>query len=93
MKIKLDATSWNYKQLKSFFGIQNKDQLIHTLLTIFKDKKVNKEWDDKDHIHIEKYLEAIDLNELFTKCNWGGFKWLPNKKYIKCLQNQLTNIF
>jgi|7_EtaG_2_1085326.scaffolds.fasta_scaffold18059_5 hypothetical protein len=65
MKIKLDAKSWNYKQLKEFFWIQNKDQLIHTLLTLFQDKKVNKEWTERDHIQIEKYLESIDLNELF----------------------------
>ena len=69
MKIKLDAKSWSYKQLKRDFFIQNKDQLIHTLLTIFKDKKVNKEWSERDHIQIQKYLETIDLNELFTKCN------------------------
>ena len=69
MKIKLDAHSYEYKQLKDLFWIQHKDQLIHALLTVFQDKKVNKEWDEGDHIIIENCLKAIDLNELFTKCN------------------------
>tara|TARA_R100000808_G_C2138609_1_gene146618 strand:- start:1032 stop:1256 length:225 start_codon:yes stop_codon:yes gene_type:complete len=67
MKIKLDAQSYQYKQLKDFFGAKNKDHLIYLLLQAFQDKKDKKEYDEYNHLLIENYLErSIDLNEMFT---------------------------
>ena len=57
MKLILDAKSSEYKKLKDFFNAQNKDHLIYLLIKNC--QNIN------DAIVNRKFIESIDLNEMF----------------------------